>query len=389
MVKWTTWTLVLAACIFNCTASASSDDAFTALIRERIEAFSAASSRGDQTGMNNLVDDEVLFSSGSGTVDRDPERDKSDAIATLLRQQTQALHNAHPLIDTAAIKRYVADDALFIDAEGNVSGKQDVSRTASVATAKDASAALAVTDWVLHYSDDVAVASFVGERTVNSGNQALSRKFLAVETWIRANSQWKLIASQTIPLYQDPPGVILSSDALQDYVGDYTGGPGLAVAISLDGSTLSVSSNGRKAVVYQAEGSDVFFTPGSPPGVPRSRIIFQRDNSRHVTGYVSSRGLEVTRSGSVTAPSIAADAQSGISSTVLPAANLVVRHFGDVAIATFIHERVTHYYGQVLHEKYRSTETWIKRGAEWKMLSLQSCELNRPLPPPRAAPNRP
>jgi hypothetical protein len=373
MVKWTTWTLVLAACIFNCTASASSDDALTALIRERIEAFSAASSRGDQTGMNSLLDDEVLFSSGSGAVDRDPERDKSDAIATLLRQQTQALHNAHPLIDTAAIKRYVADGALFIDAEG------------SVTTAKNASAALAVTDWVLHYSDDVAVASFVGERTVNSGNQVLSRKFLALETWIRANLHWKLIASQTIPLYQDPPAVILSSDALQDYVGDYTGSPGLAVAISLDGSTLSVSSNGGTAVVYQAEGGDVFFTPGSPPGVPRSRIIFQRDNSRHVTGYVSSRGLEVTRSGSVTAPSTAADAQSGISSTVLPAANLVVRHFGDIAIATFIHERVTHYYGQVLHAKYRSTETWIKRGVEWKMLSLQSCELNRPLPPPHAA----
>lgn len=385
MDKRTTWTLVLGACIFNGTASASSDDAFTALIRERIEAFSAASSRGDQTEMNSLLDDEVLFSSGSGTVDRDPERDKSDAIARLLRQQTQALHPAQPRMDTAAIKRYVADNALFIDAQGNVSGKQDLSRTASIATEKDASAALTVTDWVLHYSDDAGVASFVGERTANSGNQALSRKFLAVETWIRANSHWQLIASQTIPLYQDPPAVTVSSDALQDYVGDYAGGPGFAVAISLDGSTLSVSSNGGKPVVYQAEGGDVFFTPGSPPGVPRSRIIFQRDNSRHVTGYASSRGLEVTRSGSVmAAPSIAADTQSGVSSMVLPAANLVVRHFGDVAIATFIHERVTHYYGQVLHAKYRSTETWIKRGADWKMLALQSCELNRPLPLPAA-----
>lgn len=376
MVKRTTWTPVLAACILNCTASASSDHVFTAQIRERIEAFSAASSRGDQTGMNSLFDDEVLFSSGSGTVDRDPERDKSDAIATLLRQQTLALHEVHPRMDTAAIKRYVADDALFIDAEGNVSGKQDFSRTASVITAKDASAALTVTDWVLHYSDDVAVASFVGDWATNAGNQALSRKFLALETWIRANTQWKLIASQTIPLYRDPPAVIMASDALQAYLGDYTGGPGLAVVISQAGSTLSVSSNGGKPTVYQAEGGDVFFTPGSPPGVPRSRIIFQRDHSRHVTGYLSSRGLEVTRSGSVAAPSIAVDAQSGISSTVLPAANLVIRHFGDVAIATFIHERVTHYYGQDLHAKYRSTETWIKRGEEWKMFALQSCELN-------------
>ena len=381
MVKLTIWTLVLATCLFISTAFASGDDAFTTLIRERIEAFSDASSRGDQAGMNSLLDDDVLFSSGSGTVDRDPKRDKDDAIATLLRQQTQAYHDASLRLDTPAIKRYVADDALFINEDGILSDEQDLRRPASVAAAKDASSALTVTDWVLHYSDDVAVASFVGEQAVKSGNQALSHKFLAVETWIKSDMGWKLVASQTIPMYQDPPAVIVSSDALKDYVGDYTGGPGLAVTISSDRGTLDVSSNGGKATVYKAEGRDIFFTPGLPPGVPRSRIILHRDKSGHITGYVSSRGLEVTRSGPVASQSAAA-AQPGISSTVLPAANLVVRRFGDVAIATFIHERVTHYYGQVLHVKYRSTETWIKRGAEWKMLALQSCELNRPLPLP-------
>ena len=379
MVKLTIWRLVFAACLFNSTAFASSDDAFTALIRGRIEAFSDASSRGDQDGMNRLFDDDVLFSSGSGTVDRDPKRDKSDAISTLLRQQTQAFHDASQRLDKATIKRYVADDALFINEDGTISEKHDFRRPASVGTAKDASSELTVTDWVLHYSDDVAVASFVGEQAVNSGNQALSHKFLAVETWIKSDMGWMLVASQTIPMYQDPPAVIVSSDALKDYVGDYNGGPGLAVKISLDGDTLAVSSNGGQAIVYKAEGRDIFFTPGSPPGVPRSRIIFQRDKSRHITGYVSSRGLEVARSGSAPQSS-AAVTQPGISSTVLPAANLVVRRFGDVAIATFIHERVTHYYGQVLHVKYRSTETWIRRDAEWKMLALQSCELNRPLP---------
>ena len=90
----------------------------------------------------------------------------------------------------------------------------------------------------------------------------------------------------------------------------------------------------------------------------------------------------ITKSGPIAPQSDTAVTQPGISSTVLPAADLVVRRFGDVAIATFIHERVTHYYGQILHAKYRSTETWIKRGTEWKMLALQSCELDHPLPSP-------
>jgi ketosteroid isomerase-like protein len=377
MVKLTMWVLCFAAFFVNGAAFAARDDAFTGLIRERIEAFSDASSRGDQPGMNSLLDDEILFSSGSGTVDRDPKFDKSDAIATLLRKQTLAFHDAGRRQDAAAMQRYIADEALFVNEYGVVSGPRDSRRDASAVASKGISSALTVTDWVVHHSGEVAVDSFVGEQAVGSGDKALSRKFLCVETWIKSDTVWKLIASQTIPLYRDPPAAILPSHALDDYVGTYTGGPGLSVEISLDGSALASSSNGGKAVAYEAEGRDIFFTPGLPPGTPRSRIVFQRDKSGHITGYVSSRGLELIRSGAAAAQRGGAMTLPGISSTVLPAADLVVRRFGDVAIASFIHERVTHYYGQILHTKYRSTETWIKRGTEWKMLALQSCELAR------------
>jgi ketosteroid isomerase-like protein len=382
MLKVTMCALVFATCFFNGTSFDARDDAFTGLIRERVEAFSDASSRGDQPGMDSLLDDEVLFSSGSGTVDRDPKRDKSDAVAALLKQQTLAFRDADRRQDTTARQHYVADEALFINEDGSVSGSGDTRGDTSAVALKGNSSAITVTDWVIHYSGDVAVASFVGEQTADSGNQALSHKFLSVKTWIKSDTAWKLIASHSIPMYSDPPAVTLSSSALNEYVGSYTGGTGLSVVISLDGSELTASSNGGKAVAYEAEGRDLFFTPGLPPGTPRSCIIFQRDKSGHIAGYVSSRGLKLTRSGFVTPQNGTDLKQSGISSTVLPAADLVVRRFGDVAIATFIHERVTHYYGQVLHTKYRSTETWIKRGTEWKMLALQSCELSRPFPRP-------
>jgi ketosteroid isomerase-like protein len=382
MVRLAIWALCFSVCLCNNTAFAARKDAFTGLIGERIEAFSNASSRGDQPRMNSLLDDEVLFSSGSGTIDREPKLDKSDAIATLLRQQTLNYRDADRRQDTSAMRRYLADDVLFINEDGIVSGPRDSRRDPSAAASKGISSALTVTDWVVHYSGDVAVASYVGEQTTGSKDQALNHKFLSVETWIKSDATWKLVASQSIPLYSDPSAVTLSSAALNDYVGAYTGSTSLSVVISLDGSALAVSTNGGKAVAYQAEGRDIFFMPGLPPGTPRSRIAFQRDKNGHITGYISSRGLELTRSSSVAPQNETANAQPGISSTVLSAAGLVVRHFGDVAIATFIHERVTHYYGQVLHTKYRSTETWIKRGTEWKMLALQSCELSPPLPRP-------
>src|SRR5580698_10958973 len=94
MFKLAIGSLAFAACFFTSTASAAVDDAFTALIKQRIEAFSDASSRNDQNAMNSLLDDDVLFASGNGTVDRDEKRDKSDAVSALLRQQTQAFRDA-------------------------------------------------------------------------------------------------------------------------------------------------------------------------------------------------------------------------------------------------------------------------------------------------------
>jgi ketosteroid isomerase-like protein len=379
MTRFTSAALALAACLFASTASAATDDAFTTLIKQRIEAFSDASSRNDQTAMNSLLDDAVLFSSGSGAVDRDDKFDKSDAVAALLKQQTQAFHDAAQRGDLAAMKRYLAADFLFVNEDGMVSSSRDFRGDALGAASKDSSFTL--TDWVLHYSGDVAVSTFVG-------SQDLTHKFLFVEAWFQPGTDWKLISSHATPLYQDPPAATLGPAALQDYAGTYTGGPGLGIVISIDGGALAVSTNGAKAVTYDAEGGDIFFTPGLPPGTPRSRLKFHRDKNGHIAGYVSGRGLIVTKG--EPAPSASSPTQTkqdptqAPSSTVLPAADLVVQRHGDVAVSTFIHERVTQYYGQVLHTKYRSTETWIQRGAEWKMLTLQSCELTQEFPVPKS-----
>ena len=57
--------------------------------------------------MGRLLDDDVLFSGGNGSVDRDPARDKNDALSTLLKWQTQAFRNAGQRGDVAEMKRYL------------------------------------------------------------------------------------------------------------------------------------------------------------------------------------------------------------------------------------------------------------------------------------------
>jgi Domain of unknown function (DUF3471) len=150
---------------------------------------------------------------------------------------------------------------------------------------KGVSQSITVTQWVLRRFGNVAIAGFVDDQTIHFHGQVLNYKYRSTETWIERGATWKMIASQTLALQQDPPAVALPSRELNDYVGTYAVAPDFTVTISRRGNTLVSSTNSGKAVPLAAEIRDVLFTPG----VPRSRKIFRRDANGHVTGYVSRR----------------------------------------------------------------------------------------------------
>jgi len=43
---------------------------------------------------------------------------------------------------------------------------------------------------------------------------------------------------------------------------------------------------------------------------------------------------------------------------------------GDTAAASFIADEYENYHGQKIHAQYRTTTSWVKRGADWKLLSM-------------------
>jgi hypothetical protein len=175
-------------------------------------------------------------------------------------------------------------------------------------------------------------------------------------------------------LHQDPSGVTLSADQLNQYSGAYSIAPGHAVTIVRDGDALRRISDAGNDLLH-AEVRDIFFAPGSPSGYARRRIIFHRDVSGRVSSYETA-GLVFTRTQST-------GEQNG---NTVPAAptpgRLVLRSFvvhrsGDVAVATFFHDRDTNYYGRLMHETFRSSESWVLRGTEWKMIASQGRLLQR------------
>jgi len=360
------------------------------LMKNGIEAYSSASGRGDQKAADALLDDDVLFSAGDGAVQRDEKRDKSDAISALLQRQAQAMFDAAERGDRAALGRYLDPASLLVDDDGKVLTRRDVAGIAPVVPAAGMSASDNLTQWVAHHSGNVAVASFVDEQLVHTAalgerGQVLRPRYLVVQTWVERGATWKLIGSQAIALHRDPPVAMLPVSAWDEYTGSYSVAPGVTAVLASDGDALTSSTNGAKPVRYVPESVDVFFSPGMVEGALRPHIFFRRDETGHISGYRSSSGAVLARIDGV--PTSTAVQPSAVKSEVLPAQELVVRRAGDVAVATFIHERITQYYGQVLHTRYRSTETWIKRGQSWKMLALQSRALeNDDAAPPLAVP---
>jgi hypothetical protein len=220
---------------------------------------------------------------------------------------------------------------------------------------------------VLHHQGDVAVTSYVTDQSVRYGTQAASYRFLAVDIWIKHGAAWKLIGSETIPLHIDPPAQGLPAEQLNEYTGNYSAGPGSSVAITREDDKILVASNGGKPSALNAEIRDVFFRPGVPAGYAPPRIIFHRDANGLVSGY-DNGGLRYARSPS--------PASTGAVSPPPPMGPLKLRDFvvsrsGDVAVAVFFHDRDSNYYGQILHQTYRSMETWLKQGSAWKMISSQ------------------
>ena len=357
------------------------------LQRVGIDAYSSAVEHGDQATADALLDEDVLFSGGDGLVQRDEKRDRSDSISVAIRSRTQVMRAIRFPGDRTPFDRDVDRSIVAVDEAGVPMRVVEFPRNEVAMFAGGLDVSRTIRDWVVHHDDRFAVASYVEDQATRFGGQVVHFNSLIVDSWALEGSGWKLLASQAVALHNDPPTAPLVAGTLGDYVGAYAVGAEASVSVEIYEGGLKTSLNGGAPTHYVCESTDVFYAAGLPAGTPRSRIYFRRDGRRRIVGYESGIGLSLHRLESIPALGKIADPSDTVSSRMLPAQNLIVRRWGDIAVATFIHERVTQYDGQVLHTRYRSTETWVDRHGTWKMLALQSTQLEN-APPGMPLPTR-
>lgn len=150
---------------------------------------------------------------------------------------------------------------------------------------KGSSGSILVTDWKATIFGNSAVATELDDEHENFHGQNIHAQYRQTSTWLKEAGDWKLVATQTIALRQDPPAVELPAALLQSYVGHYRLGPDYTYTITIQDGRLYGATNDGAPKEIKAEIADVLFTAGAP----RTRKIFQRDARGNVTGFLSRR----------------------------------------------------------------------------------------------------
>lgn len=209
---------------------------------------------------------------------------RDSGIAAELRQHTKELLDAIAPGDVAVWNRLLDERVIQIDEDDVVRDKPQI-----LADLKPLGPGLAgnleIDDFRVVVRGNVAVVSHEDKEYLDYHGQVVRSRFRTTDTWIRTPPGWRLLASQVLAAQQDPPAVRLDPGLLCAYAGRYALTPVLTATLECHGDALLFDRQGRPARRFLAELPDVFFEPGAP----RTRRIFQRDESGHLTGFVDRR----------------------------------------------------------------------------------------------------
>ena len=202
------------------------------------------------------------------------------ALAAELQARTQALVDAVATGDKALWDAATDPSLIFVTENNEVLGKAALLKELAPLPA-GLVGSIKVTDYRLQRHGDSAVATYIADETLDYHGQRLKTKFRTTDNCRRTGSGWKMIASMTLPVLNDPPAIALPAATLAQYAGRYQLTPQIHYTVRVDGARLYGQRTGRPETELKAEAIDLFFVPGQP----RSRKAFYRDESGAVTGF--------------------------------------------------------------------------------------------------------
>lgn len=195
-----------------------------------------------------------------------------------LVRRTQELFDAVVPGNQTPWKKHFADDCIYHDEKG-----RSLNKTQLVADIKPLprgySGSIKVKNVESRMTKDSAVLSYDTDETETIFGQELHAHYHEIDTWLRRNDQWQIVASQAFRYYEDPAMGKADTGRAAGYSGSYVlskDSPRRTV-ISSEGDKLFLQRTGGAKTELFPEASDIFFRKGV-----EGRILFRTGASGNV-----------------------------------------------------------------------------------------------------------
>jgi len=212
------------------------------------------------------------------------ERDAAITEAELVRR-TQELYDAVVPGNQVPWKKYFANDCIFADEKGRT---MDKTKLVADITPMPAgySGAIKIEQVQSRIYDNVAVLSYDANEKETIFGQELRARYHVMDTWLRRDGNWQIIASQAHRYYEDPAVGKTDPKKFPDFIGAYGLAPGQIRTVIAEGDSLFVERSGKKDQLFP-EASELFFRKGI-----EGRILFRYDNNGKVDALIDRRNNE-------------------------------------------------------------------------------------------------
>jgi hypothetical protein len=212
------------------------------------------------------------------------ERDAAVTENELVRR-TQELYDAVVPGNQAPWKKYFADDCIFADEKGRTMDKRKLVADITPMPA-GYSGAIKIEQVQSRIYNNVAILSYNANEKETIFGQELSARYHVMDTWLRRDGNWQIIASQAHRYYEDPAVGKTDSKKFPDFIGGYELAPGQIRTVIAEGDSLFVERSGKKDQLFP-EASELFFRKGI-----EGRILFRYDKNGKVDALIDRRNNE-------------------------------------------------------------------------------------------------
>jgi hypothetical protein len=202
-----------------------------------------------------------------------------------LVRRSQELFDAVMTGNQEPWKKYYAEDCIFADEKGRKLNKTQLVADITPLP-KGYSGAIKIVQPESRIIGDTVVLSYDLDETETIFGQNLKARYHEIDTWLRRNGEWQIVATQAHRYYEDP--AVGKADAKQfpNFIGTYELTPGQIRTVSAEGDQLFIERKGKHEQLFP-ESCDIFFRKGV-----EGRILFRRDVSGKTDVLIDRRNNE-------------------------------------------------------------------------------------------------